>query len=77
MLLESVLESSAIHVFFLGACVVNGWITIRSEPILNIVPLRVQEVQDALDPVFLRENLMVLFLLYYLICIDEIIGGLA
>ena len=50
----------------------DSWITVLAQPILNFIPLRCQEVQDALDSILLREHLMMLLLLPFLIIVHKV-----
>ena len=62
LLNDLVFQASAkIRMFFFGARMVDGWVTVLAQPVLNFVALRVQEVQDALHSILLREHLVMLF----------------
>ena len=47
----------------LAACKGDGWVTMSPQPIVNIITLCCQEMQDALHSVLLGEDLVVLFVL--------------
>jgi len=50
----------------LAASVVDRWVTIQAQPVLNMVLLGCQKVQDSLHTVFLRKHLVVHFDLFFL-----------
>ena len=48
----------------LAACESDGWVTMSPQPIVYIITLCRQEMQDALHSVLLGEDLVVLLVLF-------------
>lgn len=73
LLYNLILEAAAqIRVLLLRAGVVDRRIAVLTQPVLDFVPLRVQEMQDAFDAILLGEHLVVLFLLAGLLMVHEV-----
>ena len=72
MLHDFILEPPTEYwVFFLVTSVVDGWDTVLTQPILNLVALIGKEVEDTLYSVLLGEHFVMLFLFSQLVWVNE------
>ena len=75
MLHNFVLETSTqISMLFPGSCIIDCRIAVLSQPIFDIISLRVQEMKDSFDSILLREYFVMLLLFMQLVKIQILIA---